>query len=339
MNVFFPERALAVMESLKHPSGAFVAGPTSDYQALWLRDHLYTTFTYYFLNEYKKLCRGMHLAFDIFRKYRNKLERLDFPNDAGKSYEFINAKFNPDTLEELTRDWGHHQLDAIGLFLYIVADLKFKNINIVRDETDKDVLQLLVFYLRAVQYWENPDFGMWEDRYELHSSSIGACVAALDYLKRERLATVPEELISRGRDALDRLLPRESSSRNCDLAQLSLIWPYHIVKNGMMDSILTNVRTSLVKEHGVNRYLDDGWPRRSQNGVSPEWVFGFDWLAIIYAQRNDFDEARGWFERSSAEMVGDFIPELYIDGKPNEHTPLTWAHAMKLIAWTKIFKR
>ena len=189
---FSPERTLAVMESMRRPSGAFVAARTEDYGAFWLRDHLFIVFSYYYLGEYEKLKRGMQVAFDFFRKERYKLERLSFPDDPGKSYEYLNAKVNPDTLEELTREWGHHQLDAIGLFLYLAADLKFKNVDVRRDETDSDILQLLAFYLRNVRYWERPDFGMWEDRWELHSSSIGACVAGLDYGKRERLITVPE---------------------------------------------------------------------------------------------------------------------------------------------------
>ncbi|MBI2037171.1 MAG: hypothetical protein HYT14_02320 [Candidatus Liptonbacteria bacterium] len=335
--VFSPERTLAVMESMRRPSGAFVAARTEDYGAFWLRDHLYIVFSYYYLGEYEKLKRGMQVAFDFFRKERYKLERLSFPDDPAKSYEYLNAKVNPDTLEEFTREWGHHQLDAVGLFLYLVADLKFKNVDVRRDETDSDILQLLAFYLRNVRYWERPDFGMWEDRWELHSSSIGACVAGLDYGKRERLITVPEELIARGRDALDRLLPRESASRDCDMAQLSLIWPYHIVKNGVADRILENVRSRLVQRHGVNRYWDDVWPHRSKDGVSPEWVLGFDWLSIIHAQRHEMEEARLWFDRSTALMVGENVPELYVDGSPGEHTPLAWAHAMKLIAWAKIF--
>lgn len=335
---FSPGTTLAIMESMQRPSGAFTAAPTEDYDAFWLRDHLYITFSYYFLGEHEKLKRGMQVGFDFLRKYRYKLERLNFPEDPWQSYEYLHAKVHPDTFEELTRQWGHHQLDAIGLFLYLVADLKFKNIDVRRDETDDDMLHLLAFYLRDVHYWERPDFGMWEDSYELHSSSIGSCVAALEYGKRERLITVPEELVSRGRDTLDRILPAESASRDCDLAQLSLIWPYHIVKNEMADRILENVRVRLVQRHGVNRYWNDQWPRRSKSGVSPEWVFGLDWLAIICAQRNEMHEARAWFDRSTAQMVGDCIPELYVDDAPNEHIPLALAHAMKLIAWAKIFK-
>jgi phosphorylase kinase alpha/beta subunit len=338
MAAFSAERTLEIMESLQRPSGAFVAAPTPDYQAFWLRDHLYVVFSYYFLGEYEKLKRGMGVAFDFFRKHRYKLERVNFPEDPAKSYEYLNAKVHPDTFEEITRQWGHHQLDAIGLFLYIVSDLKFKNIDVRRDDTDSEILQLLAFYLENVRYFERPDFGMWEDSFELHSSSLGACVAALEYGKRERLITVPEELISLGKDTLDRILPRESASRECDLAQLSLIWPYHIVKNEMAEKILENAQTKLVQKHGLNRYWGDNWPRRSKNGISPEWVFGFDWLAIIYAQRHEMDKARHWFDLSTAQMVDGKIPELYVDDEPNEHTPLAWAHALKLVAWAKIFK-
>ena len=140
----FQKKLLVKMESLRRPSGAFIAASTDDYNACWLRDHLYTVFSYWFLGDHKKLVNGMHVAFDILHAQRRKLERIS-PRD--NVYEYVHAKYNPDTLGEITDKWGHYQLDAMGLLLHIVADLDSKHITVTRNNSDKELLQLLVIYL------------------------------------------------------------------------------------------------------------------------------------------------------------------------------------------------
>ena len=99
--------------------------------------------------------------------------------------------------------------------------------HIIRDKKDHEIVQKLVGYLGCVQYWEDADNGMWEEWRELHSSSVGACVAGLQAVKD--IVFVPGEWITKGYQALSNLFPRESSDRPFDLAQLSLIFPYRVL--------------------------------------------------------------------------------------------------------------
>ena len=129
-SIFDAKAILAVMESMRHQNGAFIASPASDYQAMWIRDHLYCTLTYYYLGEYEKLKQGVWLIFDLFRKYEKKIKtRIALPNTNRIAFPkaIIHAKYHPDTLDEITTDtsWGHDQLDVIGLFFHIVADMLF----------------------------------------------------------------------------------------------------------------------------------------------------------------------------------------------------------------------
>ncbi len=333
------KKLLEKMEKLQRPSGAFIAAPTPDYQACWLRDHLYISFSYYYINEFEKLKRGLWVAFDILHKYRWKIERVicSPPNDI---HNYLHAKYNPDTFEEVTKEWGHHQLDVLGLFLHIVADLDFKNIALIRNKNDSEIIQLLVFYLLSVKYWEKPDNGMWEENLDLHpgnkSSSIGAALAGLFYIKRRQMAVVPELMITLGRETLNNLLPNESPNHDVDMAQLSLIWPYNVISRETADTILRKVREKLVQKHGLNRYWGDNY-YKSRNGISGEWPMGFFWLSIVASQRHNVEEAKFWFEKGIAEMTSKGeIPEIYQDDRPNEHTPLAWAHAMAIIAKAKL---
>lgn len=326
---------LSGLESLRRPSGAYWAALASDYRACWLRDQLYSAMSHYYRGDFEQLKAGVRVVLDILNRHRWKIEKAIClpPTMAG---DFIHAKYEPDSFDEITRDWGHHQLDVLGLLLHVIADLNFKNIEIIRDKNDKELIQLLVFYLLALRYWERPDNGMWEEGLDLHSSSIGAVLAGLSYIQRRQLACIPEYLITLGRETLNRLLPNESPHRDTDMAQLSLIWPYNIVSTRVADIILSRIKTKLVQIHGLNRYWEDAY-FRSANGVSAEWPMGFLWLSIIHSQRHQTVEAKFWLEKGLQQVTSNgHIPELYRDDKPNDHTPLAWAHSLAIIAQAKL---
>jgi len=357
--VFDKNGVLAQMESLRLANGAFVAAPTEDYKALWLRDTLYASFAYWYLGQYDKLKQGIQIVFDIFRKHRHKIvKRLTSPVDLPEGT--LHAKYNPDTLEEITEYWAHKQWDALGLFLHIVADLDFKNVFVVRDEDDREILQDIVNYLRSTEYWQNPDFGMWEECEIRHASSIGSVVGGLSYIKRRRLAVVADPLIQFGEETLRKILPQESPnhclkphhSHDCDAAQLSLIWPYNIISREEADNILARLlkehdsefprhgeKHQLSRGHGLNRFWGDDYYRSNEGkhtGVSAEWPMFKFWVSIIYSQRRDYEKAGQWFQKGCKEISGNMIPEAYQNDRPNDHTPLAWAHAIALIAFQKL---
>ncbi|MEK7147092.1 MAG: glycoside hydrolase family 15 protein [Patescibacteria group bacterium] len=354
--MFDKELILEKMESLKQQSGAFIASSTTDYQAMWIRDHLYMAFSYYYLGMYDKLIEGVQVIFDVFHKHRYKLEKIIQPrNHCGQLTikDLIHAKYCAHNLEEMNTEWGHHQLDEIGLFLHIVADLDFKNIKVVRNKNDEEIIHLLVFYLLNVRYWEEPDFGMWEECYIRHSSSIGAVVGGLSYIKRRGLATMPDELIALGKNALYKILPCESRdicakshhSHDCDAAQLFLIWPFNIVDNQTADLILHRIIEGhlteqngfhrLVQPFGINRYWGDDY-YRDKSGVSAQWQWEF-LISIIYSNKKQYELAVKWFKTGANRITAaGCITEAFIDGKPNNHTPLGWMHALALIAFSKL---
>lgn len=331
----YPKLLRGGLELLRKENGAFVAASGEDYSACWIRDQVYATYAFYYLDDIRKFSEGLHVVFDILTKARPKIESA-LCRKPVQSADYLHAKYHAEMLCEVTDDWGHHQVDAIGLFLFVVARAERKGVRIIRHEADREMLQLLVSYLAAVRYFEEPDNGMWEEGMELHASSIGAAVAGLREIAFMKLAVVPGQLILRGEEMLSRILPRETFSRNVDMAQLSLLWPYRVVSKEMADTVLERVKETLVQKHGLNRYLGDNY-YRSHNGISGEWPMGFFWLAIIYADRKEYLDARYWFERGMATITETgHLPELHQNGMPNDHTPLAWAHSLALIAATKL---
>jgi len=190
-------------------------------------------------------------------------------------------------------------------------------------------VQKLVKYLEAIEYWHDADNGMWEDREEVHASSIGACLAGL--IAVQHIVNVPLHLIAHGEHALRTMLPRESVTKHVDMALLSLIWPYKVVTAKEREQILKNVE-ELVREKGVIRFTGDWY---YNNGKESEWPMGHAWLAIIYKQLGQEHKYRFYLEkaRNTLNTHGE-MPELYFGGTSthNENTPLAWAMSLMKVA-------
>jgi len=302
---------------------------TTGYDKAWIRDNVYMALGLGKGNDITNAKKALRGLFDVMLKHEYKIDWAirEKPDD---KYKYIHARFHPESYEEFHEDWGNKQNDAVGAFLFMVGDMHKKGICVIRNDDDLRIVQKLVDYLGSIEYWQDPDNGVWENDEELHASSIGACVAGL--LAVSHLVNVPPEIVENGKEALNTLLPRESETKEVDLALLSLIYPYNIVSNEQRDEILRNVETHLVRENGVVRYFGDWY---YNNGLEAEWVMGFPWLAIIYKDLGVSEKYDHYMRKTYASMnwKGD-LPELYYGGtgKYNENTPLGWNHAMLLAA-------
>ena len=75
-----------------------------------------------------------------------------------------------------TDPWAHQQLDALGLFLTAYGTLCTAG----HVTPDLALISRFVRYLDAIQYWQRPDLGHWEEWPPLvRTSSVGCCVAGL----------------------------------------------------------------------------------------------------------------------------------------------------------------
>jgi phosphorylase kinase alpha/beta subunit len=199
-------------------------------------------------------------------------------------------------------------------------------------------VQLLVDYLNNIEYWNDADSGIWEESHEVHASSIGAVICALKAASQLPYIIIPEGMIEKGEQSLRSLLPRESASKFCDLALLTLIFPFNVVTDEEKRKILENVEYFLTRDRGVIRYRNDRYYNRNKvDGYSEEaeWSMGLAWLAIIYAQMGDLEKAEDYLERAGKTVNKDgLIPELWYShtDKPNENIPLGWAESMYVVA-------
>lgn len=324
-------KSIQILKGLQHETGLFSASAldvNTGYNKAWIRDCIYESLGLEAVKSWNEVVKTFQALLDILKKHEYKID-FAIKEKPKYAYQYIHARYHPKTYEEFFEEWGNKQNDAVGALLFKISDLELKGIKVLRDESDKRILQKLVYYLESIEYWHDKDNGIWEENEEVHASSVGACVAGLK--KAGKIVEVKPELISKGEETLKKLLPKESETKETDLALLSLIYPYNVVDEKTKIRILHNVEEKLVRERGVARYLNDLYYHK--NGEA-EWTMGLAWLAIIYKKLNIPNKYAKYMRMcvSAINEKGE-LPELYFAGSENhnENSPLGWAQSLFLV--------
>ena len=190
----------------------------------------------------------------------------------------LHAKFNAVNFSTVVGDgdWGHLQLDAVGLFLLFLSQMTASGLSIVYTLDEVAFIQNLVFYIESV--YRTPDYGIWErgDKTnhgvtELNASSIGMCLAALEAIDgldlfqskggfHSIIHVSPDEK-ARCQDILESLLPRESHSKEVGAALLPIIsFPaFALTDAGLFQETYDKIMDQLRGKYGFVRFLRDGY--------------------------------------------------------------------------------
>lgn len=334
---------LDIVRSLQKPTGVFTASAhdvATGYDRAWLRDIYFMTLGFLETGEIPVVQKAAKALLTVFVKHKDKINWA-IQNKPHETWQYIHARFHPETFEEYWEEWGNSQNDAVGEVLNLLVELELRGASVIETAEEREMLQKIVDYLVALEYWHDADNGIWEENMEVHASSVGSCVAALKKASRLDWLQVPEVAISHGEQALRALLPRESASKFADLALLSLIYPFAITTEEETIEILRNVEYHLTRDKGVIRYKLDRYYNNNEDGYSEEaeWCFGLSWLAIIYAERGEKEKAYYYLRKAKATVTPNgLVPELYYShtDRPNDNTPLGWAESMHVVALKKV---
>ena len=323
-------KSIELLESLRHENGLFSASNSNKtgYKLAWIRDNIYEAIGLESVDIFKAI-QTYHSILNILLKHEYKIDHA-IKQKPEHSYQYIHARYDPNNLNEIYEPWGNKQNDAIGLFLFKIADLLDNKINILRNEDDKRIIQKLINYLETIEYWNDQDNGIWEEYEEVHASSVGACLAAL--IKISKYFEVKQKLIDKGKESLNNLLPNESITKDVDLALLTLIWPFNIVTEEQRNKILNNAEGKLLRNKGVIRYVGDKY---YNNGKEAEWTMGLTFLALIYKELKNFDKYRYFLQRTINVLnENGELPELYYgeSKEHNENSPLGWSQSLLIVA-------
>ena len=334
---------LDVLRTLQKPSGLFTAAAfdvNTGYNKAWLRDVYFMTLGFLETGDLETVRKAGKALITIFVKHKDKINWA-IQNKPYETWQYIHARFHPETFEEFWEEWGNSQNDAVGEVLNLIVTLEQLGASVIETDDEREMVQKVIDYLVNLEYWQDEDNGIWEENMEVHASSIGSVVAALKKANEVKWLEVPDHAIERGEHALRALLPRESMTKFADLALLSLIYPFQATTEAETQEILSNVEYHLVRDKGVIRYKLDRYYNNNIDGYSEEaeWCFGFPWLAIIYAERGEKEKAYYWLRKAKGTVTTEGkIPELYYShtNLPNENNPLGWAESMYVVALQRV---
>ncbi len=334
---------LDVLRSLQRPNGVFTASAhtvETGYDKAWLRDIYFMTLAFLETGELEVVKKAAKALLSVFMKHKDKINWA-VEHRPHYAWQYIHARFHPETFEEYWEEWGNSQNDAVGEVLNLLVELELRGASVIETNEERVMMQKIIDYLVTLEYWHDADNGIWEENMEVHASSIGSCVAALTKAQEISWLVVPYEAIQKGKDALRALLPRESKTKFADLALLSLIYPFAVTTESETAVILRNVEYHLTRDKGVIRYKLDRYYNQNADGYSEEaeWCFGLSWLAIIYAIRGEKEKAQHYLTRAKATVTpAGLVPELYYShtDKPNENTPLGWSESMYVVALLRV---
>ncbi|XP_064555785.1 probable phosphorylase b kinase regulatory subunit alpha isoform X8 [Drosophila montana] len=291
-----------------------------------------------------KLMRGLLMA---MMNQKDKVERFKMTQSP---YDSLHAKYSSKTGLPVVGDneWGHLQIDAVSLYLLILAQMTASGLQIVFSLDEVSFLQNLVFYIESA--YSIPDYGIWErgdktnhGEPELNASSIGMAKAALEAMNELDLfgarggpASVIHVLADEAHKCqavLQSMLPRESNSKELDSGLLCVIgFPAFAVDDAQL---IYNTREAILSrlqgKYGCKRFLRDGyrtpkedpsrlyyerWELRMFENIECEWPLFYCYLILFHAFQNDKHMVQEYADKLEKIMVRSedgtlLIPESY----------------------------
>ncbi|XP_063909483.1 probable phosphorylase b kinase regulatory subunit alpha isoform X2 [Zophobas morio] len=353
-----------IIMSNQHPvTGLFPASSQNSHA--WIRDNVYCILAVWGLSmSYKKmadqdedraktyeleqscvkLMRGLLMA---MMQQKDKVERF---KQTQNPLDSLHAKYASTTGQIVVGDneWGHLQIDAISLYLLILAQMTASGLQIVFNLDEVAFIQNLVFYIECA--YCTPDYGIWErgDKTnhglpELNASSIGMAKAALEAMNELDLFGArggPYSIIhvladeaQKCQAVLQSMLPRESSSKEIDSGLLAVIsFPAFAVDDpGLLQYTRDQIIEKLQGRYGCKRFLRDGyktpkedprrlyyepWELRMFQNIECEWPLFFCNLILDHCFRGNKSGAAEYTRQLEDIMVRTedglrLVPELY----------------------------
>ncbi|KAJ0179243.1 hypothetical protein K1T71_004955 [Dendrolimus kikuchii] len=351
-----------ILDHQQPVTGLFPASPHNDHA--WIRDNLYCILavwglsmafkkiadqdedrakTYELEQSCVKLMRGLLMA---MMQQKDKVEKF---KSTQNPLDSLHAKYSSTTGRTVVKDneWGHLQIDAISLYLLVLAQMTASGLQIVFSLDEVAFIQNLVFYIESA--YCTPDYGIWErgDKTnhglpELNASSIGMAKAALEAMNELDLFGArggPSSVIhvladeaQKCQAVLQSMLPRESNSKELDSGLLSIIsYPAFAVDD---PQLIAKTRDTIVNKlqgkYGCKRFLRDGhktpredpnrlyyepWELRMFENIECEWPLFFCYLILDYCFQGDKNNVSEYMGKLEKIMIrkddGKLVPELY----------------------------
>jgi len=336
---------------LRHQSkeGAFIASPNfKPYQYAWFRDGSFCAYALAQAGYEQNAFKFHQWASQVVLSFQPKLLKCIEDTRRGRPpipALCFHSRFTLDG-HEVPGNWGHHQLDGLGTWLWAMNEFQRANPDQALPDQWKQAAILIKDYL--VSMWCYPCSDCWEENENrLHTYTLAAIFAGLEsysaLLNDATVKTVSEQV-------------RSFIFKNCvngdifiksigipeiDANLIGLFIPYHLVDwaNPFFQKTLYHIQKELATPVGLHRYRKDTYYGGG------EWVLLTDWLGWAYVHAGESDSARPILEWTEAQVtrqgeLPEQVPHALFDEVSYTlwdkrwgpiATPLLWSHAMYII--------
>jgi GH15 family glucan-1,4-alpha-glucosidase len=342
-------QSIGILLEYQHAGGAYIACPNfATYQYAWLRDGSFCAYALELVGETDSSGRFHDWALQVLDTYRNKLKYCIAEASQGKrppDKDCLHSRFHL-IGSEVPGEWGHHQLDGLGTWLWVYCRRQMRLQPQCPPEA-RELLTLLRDYL--ITLWHFPCSDCWEENEDcIHPHSLGAVYAGLkafgDWMHDPVALIAAEEVRSfiLDRGVINGQLTKSIGVPEVDASLLSLAIPYHVLE--LDDPIFRATYDRILKElveteGGVHRHRGDTYYGGG------EWVLLSAWLGWVASELGDLPLARrqlAWVEEqatSQGELPEQVSENLLAPSYLSEWTnrwgqpasPLLWSHAQYLI--------
>ena len=336
---------------LRHQTkeGAFIACPNfKTYQYAWFRDGSFCAHALARAGYTQNAFQFHQWASQTVLRYKIKFTECIKEARSGNHpipALCFHSRFTLDGFE-VPGNWGHHQLDGLGTWLWALGEFQRINPGLVLPDHLKQAAGLVKDYLSAL--WFFPCSDCWEENEtKLHTYTLAAVFAGLEsyaiWQKNDDAKIVAEEIrsfilcncVSNG------AFVKSIGDVAVDSNLIGLFAPYHLVDwaNPIYQKTLERILKELATPVGLHRYRNDTYYGGG------EWVLLTAWMGWAYAQAGESQLANTILEWTEAQAspegeLSEQIPHALFDEAGYKlwkrkwgaiASPLLWSHAKYIL--------
>lgn len=334
----YRDTLLKNIKALHHPSGAFSAALGEHYvEYTWWRDNFYINLP--FLKHDPELYKSnYHKYLDVLKGYERDYSKfsslIKYPViKPGEEWRLLQPRvYAHDFSENHSEPWGWVQFDSWGYILIGIYLGEEQGLHIIRDESDREIVQMFIDSMIAIDIVNTKDSSQWEERIAHNSTSLGICIKGFEYMQQLGF-NIPHTYLNYARDTLEDRLPHEAADRGVDMGLLFL--PYLNITDEITSKyIIQKVEIKLLRKYGVIRYIDDAY-YNDGNGEM-QWSMGLLYLGLDYYKLGYIETARYYLDRCMDLYSDGHIAEgKFTDGRNNPNVDLGWSMALAVLLLDK----
>lgn len=349
------QNSLDLILSNQSKTGAIIACPNfATYRYAWFRDGSFCAHAIAQAGYLEEAANFHQWASQTVLRYQDKILkciRASLMGTPPVAEMCFHSRFTTDG-KEVPGNWGHHQLDGLGTWLWAMKEYQQLISRKELPENWQQAASLAKDYLIAM--WPFPCSDSWEENETLqHTYTLGAIYAGLtsyaELFEDTRVHEVANDIriFIFNKCVQDGAFVKSIGLPDVDANLIGLYAPYRVVEwsNPIFQKTLKKIQSDLATPVGLHRYRQDVYYGGG------EWILLTAWLGWAYAQSGELEKAQiiaDWIEtQSAAGYLAEQVPHAIFDKSGYDlwfhrwgpiASPLMWSHAkyMLLIKSLKI---